>query len=75
MKIELRGVMQHVDLGHSYIDVLVTEDGSDIYRQHRVGVDIKVNRGTILNFLAAQYSVPPGQIVWPDHIILKEVDD
>lgn len=73
--IELKGIVQRYDLGHKYVEVVIIEDNPDIYKRHRMGVDIKVNRGKILTFLAGLYSIPPGEIVWPEHIILKEGDD
>lgn len=68
MVIELRGIMKKSDKEHHYVDVLVTVDRPDIYRRHRVGVDIDFNRGRIRRFLSELYGVPPGQIVWPEHI-------
>lgn len=70
MKIELRGIIQHHDGGHKYVDVVVTEGNPHIYVTHRVGVDIVVNRGKILAFLAGHYGIKPGDIVWPAHIML-----
>lgn len=71
MSIELHGVIRHFDQGHEYVNVVVTEGPPFILKTHQVGVDVKVNRGIILTFLASVYGVPPGQIVWPDHIILE----
>lgn len=70
MNISLCGVVQHYDNGHKHVEVVVNEDSHVQHVVHEVGIDIKVNRGTILTFLAGLYGVPPGQIVWPDHIIL-----
>lgn len=68
MVIELRGIMQKNDQGHKYVDVLVTVDSPDRYMRHRVGVDIDLNKGRIRRFLSDLYGVPPGHIVWPEHI-------
>ncbi len=70
MKIELRGIIVHWDGGHKYVDLVVTEDRPDKYRTHRMGVDIKLNRGRILSFLGGVNSMPPGDIVWPGHITI-----
>ena len=70
MRIELRGIVRYRDLGHEHVAVVVIEDRPDNYAQHRLGVDIKVNRGTIIKFLADLYGIPRGEIVWPEHIVL-----
>lgn len=74
MKVEVRGISQKNDKGRKYVDVLVTEEFPDIYIRHQVGVDIKVNRGKILSFLAAFYNVRTSDIVWPRHIRVKDSD-
>ena len=68
--IELRGIIRVQDSGHENVDLVVTEGVSAIYVKHRLGVDIKVNRGRIITFLGNLYGVPPGDIVWPSHIVL-----
>lgn len=68
--IELKGIIQYSDKGRQLVDVVVAEGDSAAHVRHRVGVDIEVSRGKILNFLASMYDVRPGDIVWPDHIIL-----
>ena len=68
--IELRGIIQVKNDGHTEVFVVVTEHSSDKYKRHRLGIDIKVNRGRILTFLGGLYGVPPGAIVWPGHIEL-----
>lgn len=68
--IELKGIIVFYDQDHKHVDVVVAEDPYGRYRQHRLGVDIKPNRGKILTFLGAIYDVPPGDIIWPDHIEL-----
>lgn len=73
MVIELRGIMQKSHKGHKYVDVLVTVDSPDRYRRHRVGVDIDFNRVRIRRFLSEVYGVPPGHIVWPEHIRPEDV--
>lgn len=70
--IELKGIIEYCDTGNKYVDVVVREGQSDRNVKHQVGVDIKVNRGTIITFLAAMYKVKPGDIVWPGHIKVKE---
>ena len=75
MIIELRGIIEFYNDGHKHVQVVV-DDGSHVqHAVHLVGIDIAVNRGIILNFLAQQYSVPPGKIVWPDYITVKQGDD
>ena len=69
--IELKGIIQFRNGGHLYVDLVVIVDGSATHAVHRLGVDVKVNRGIILTFLAAMYSVRPGDIVWPSHIELE----
>lgn len=68
MIIELRGIIQFYNAGHKHVQVVVAEDSNVQHAVHLVGIDIVVNRGIILNFLAERYSVPPGKIVWPDYI-------
>lgn len=70
MKIELCGIIQYADEGHRHVEVVVKEGRPDKYKRHRLGVDIKVNRGRIITFLGNFYDVPPGKIVWPAHIEL-----
>ncbi len=74
MRIELRGVIQSLNYKKRRVDLLVTVDRPDNYVKHHMGVDVKVNRGTILKFLSEVYGIPPGQIVWPPHISVKESD-
>ncbi len=66
--IEVKGIVKYERDGHNHVDVLVAEDPNSGYVTHQVGVDIEVNRGKILTFLSAMYGIPPGHIVWPDHI-------
>ena len=68
--IELHGVIQFKDGGHTFVDVVVMVGGSGRHVKHRLGVDIVVNRGRIITFLGKIYGVPPGDIVWPAHIEL-----
>lgn len=74
MQVEIRGIIQFENHGHKYVDVMVVEDRPDNYVTHHVGVDIEVNRGKILKFLASMYGVRPGDIAWPAHIRLKQGD-
>lgn len=69
--IELRGIIQAANNGHTEVHLVVTEHRPDKYKRHFMGVDIKLNRGKVIVFLGAMYGVPPGEIVWPDHIELK----
>lgn len=71
MAIELRGIIQFKSGGHTKVDLLVTNGASDNYERSLLGVDVKVNRGTILKFLSEKYGVPAGDIVWPAHIKIK----
>jgi len=70
MQIELRGVVKFQDAGHEHTDLVVTEGRPDRYKTHHMGVDVEANRGKIITFLGELYDVPPGDIVWPDHIVL-----
>lgn len=70
--IELRGVIQSRDNGQELVDLVVTEHRPDNYKRHHMGIDIKPNRGKIITFLAGIYGIPPGEIVWPDHIELRK---
>jgi len=74
MRIELRGIIQSRDIGKTHVDLLVTVDRPDNYVKHHMGVDVKVNRGTILKFLSDFYGLPPGKIEWPEHISTKPGD-
>lgn len=69
--VELRGIIVNRDNEHTNTLLVVTEGSPDKYARHSMGIDIELNRGRIITFLAAMYGVPPGQIVWPDHIELK----
>ena len=69
--IELKGIIRFRNGGHRYVDLVVIVDGSARHEVHRFGVDVKPNRGKIITFLAAMYSVRPGAIVWPSHIELE----
>jgi len=71
MLIELKGIVQYYDQGHKYVDVVVSIDGSAKHERHEMGVDIGINKGKIINFIADTYDVRPGDIAWPDHIILN----
>lgn len=66
--IELKGIIQSYDQGQKQVQVVVKDDSHVQHVVHQVGVDIEVNRGKILTFLASMYGIPPGQIVWPEHI-------
>lgn len=70
MRIELRGIIQSKDEGHTNVDLIVNVGRADKYKRHRLGVDIEPDRDKIITFLAGIYEVPPGDIVWPDHIEL-----
>lgn len=66
--IEVRGVIDFEDNGHIVTDIVVTEHRPDKYRNHRMGVDVKPTKGKIQVFLGGVYGIPPGDIVWPEHI-------
>lgn len=69
--VEIKGIIQYYEQGEKYVDVIVSE-GKDVPNsRHRVGVDIKVNRGKIITFLVGIYGISPGEIAWPAHIELK----
>lgn len=72
--IELKGIIKYYDNGHKHVDVVVKEDDSVAAVKHQMGVDINVNRGKILTFLAALYEVKPSDIVWPKYIQAKDFD-
>lgn len=69
--ITLRGIIKSKNNGHELVELVVTENRPDKYAKHRMGVDVKINRGKIITFLGEIYGVPPGEIVWPSHIELK----
>ncbi len=72
MRIELRGIIRKHEAGKEFVTLFVTEQKPYRYKILEMGVDIKVNRGTILTFLANEYDISPGEIVWPDHIEVNE---
>lgn len=72
MIIELRGIVQYWRGGKKHVEVVVDDDSPGELINHRVGVDIVVDRDTILKFLAELYGVQTDKIVWPEHI--KAVD-
>ena len=69
--IEVRGVIEYCDSGHTFVDVVVTVGISGRLIKHEVGVDVKPTRGKIITLLAGIYGVPPGEIEWPAHIELE----
>ena len=68
MGIELRGIQVVSRHGHKHCSVVVTKDHADMYVNHKVGVDINVNRGKILTFLGNFYGMEPGHVAWPHHV-------
>lgn len=70
MKVRICGIIKFKNDGHSYVDVVVKAETQHKHKRHRLGVDIKPNRGKIITFLGDIYNVPAGQIVWPAHIEL-----
>lgn len=73
MEVRLRGIVQHYDGGHRYVDVVVTKEHRDIYKRHRMGVDIKVNRGRVKTFIGGLYGIEPGHVVWPHHVEVVDI--
>lgn len=74
MKIELKGIIQASSGGHKIVSVLVRVDEEHNYEKNKVGIDLKVNHGMILQFLTAFYGVKVADIVWPEHIKAKNID-
>lgn len=66
--IEVRGVISYQDSGHTVTDIVVTEHRHDKYKEHRMGIDVKPNKGKIQVFLGGVYGIPPGDVSWPEHI-------
>lgn len=74
MAIRICGIIESYDEGNRNV-ALVVKDSTDISAvKHNLGVDFKINRVTILKFLADFYGLPPGQIEWPKHISTKPGD-
>lgn len=72
--IELKGVIQYHHEDHKHVHLVVEVDRTYQNERHVMGVDIDINRGKIITFLSGVYGIPPSEIVWPGHIILKEGD-
>lgn len=72
MAVELKGVIEFYEAGHKIVDLVVKVDEDVRAKMVRMGVDIKLNEGKIRAFLAVMYGIPPGAIVWPSHIRVKE---
>lgn len=75
MKIQLRGIIQFHRDGKMYVDLVIKKKTAVNAVKVRMGVDIKLNRGKILTFLAEQYDALPGEIDWPEYITIdgKEI--
>lgn len=73
--IELRGIIVFQDNGVEQVDLVVTGTKAAGIERVIMGVDLKINRGMILQFLSGHYGIPAGEIVWPDHIVVKEDQD
>lgn len=71
--IELKGIIQYLDHGKKYVDIVVTRDHPDMYERHRVGTDVKVNRGQIEKALHSLGGPKAERIVWPHHIKAKDI--
>lgn len=74
MKIELHGIIQNRDKGHRHTMLVVLVAGKTPYEQPWLEVDIEVSRDMILNFLSEKYGVQRGDIVWPGHIQVPDVE-
>lgn len=66
--LEVKGIIHYRRAGRKYINIVVVADRPHKLVSHPFGVDVKVDRGRIITFLASMYSVRPGDIVWPSHI-------
>lgn len=73
--IELKGIIEFKNKGHKYLDVVVLEDPFGNFKRHRVGVEVVASSGRIRAFLGQVYNVPPGKIVWPEHIRVLRSDN
>lgn len=74
MEIVLRAIEVVSVGGQKHVNVVVAVGNASNYKKHHVGVDINVNRGRIITFLSTMYSIPPGEIHWPSHIVLGQGD-
>ena len=72
MTIELKGIIVFYAGGHKHVEVVVCVDNAAGCERHLFGVDVEPNRGKIITFLAVMYDVLPSEIVWPDHIKVKD---
>lgn len=72
--IEIKGIIQYRNAGHKYVEVVVDVDSNVPHVVHKVGVDIKVNKGNIQKYLAELYRVSTSKIAWPDQIKAVDID-
>lgn len=75
MLVELRGIIQYYDTGKKHVELVVKLGSAVAPVKVEMGVDVKVNHGRVTTFLSDLYGIPPGKIVWPEHITVKEVAD
>ena len=68
--ITLRAVILRKYGDHEIAEVVVTVDSPHNYETHQVGVDIQLNRGKVITFIGGIYGIPPGEVVWPEHVAL-----
>lgn len=73
--IELHGIIQFWENGHKHVEVVVNGESPDTHVTIPVGIDVKVNRGMILSFLAARFGVRSGDIVWPGYIRAENIKE
>lgn len=71
--IELKGIIQYRDAGHIYTEIVVTRVHPDIYENHRVGTDVKLDRALIEAKLTGLFDKAQGPAKWPHHIKTEEI--
>lgn len=74
MDINIRGIIQLRDKGHKRTKVVILPEGSRIRSVHELAVDLPVNKGTITAEIARLHSAKAGDIVWPGHVIARDID-
>lgn len=70
--VELRGVEVRRDGGDIIVTAIVRTEYPDIYERHELYRNKPVNRGQVLKHLGDIFDMKPGQIIWPEHIKLKD---
>lgn len=71
--VELRGVEVSRDIGDKIVTAIVKTDDKVSYTRHELYRNQPVNRGRIITAIGAIYGIPPGSIVWPKHIKVKDI--